>query len=143
MAAFNAALSPVLNDNSLAQAALWRSLISFCIYRSVIALILAITYWGFRRFQVMDAISPLMAMSVIAAYFVASLGLLGAAKMRFPFSPHLTISYYRTLDRAAEKRLLALRLAPPILIDRLELSRTNDPQPPQTVLTVMLGGGAT
>lgn len=63
--------------------------------------------------------------------------------VRFPFSPHLTISYYRTLDRAAEQRLLTLRLAPPIVIDRLELSRTNDPQPPQMVLTVMLGGSAT
>ena len=91
VAAFNAALSPVLNDHSLAQAALWRSLISFCIYRSVIALILAITYWGFHRFQVMGAISPLMAMSVIATYFVASLGLLGAAKLRFPLPGiHLT-----------------------------------------------------
>ncbi|MBI2797471.1 MAG: 2'-5' RNA ligase family protein [Gemmatimonadetes bacterium] len=62
--------------------------------------------------------------------------------VRFPFSPHLTISYYRTLDRAMERQLLALRLTEPIVVDRLELSRTNDPQPPETVLTVMLGGGA-
>ena len=62
--------------------------------------------------------------------------------VRFPFSPHLTISFYRTLDRAAERRLLALRLDAPIVVDRLELSRTNDPQPPDTVLTVMLGGSA-
>ena len=61
--------------------------------------------------------------------------------VRFPFSPHLTISFYRTLDRAAERRLLTLRLDAPIVVDRLELSRTNDPQPPDTVLTVMLGGG--
>ena len=62
--------------------------------------------------------------------------------VRFPFSPHLTISYYRTLDRAAERRLLALRLHAPVVIDRLELSRTNDPQPPATMFTVMLGGAS-
>ena len=62
--------------------------------------------------------------------------------VRFPFSPHLTISFYRTLDRAAERRLLALRLDAPIVVDRLELSRTNDPQPPDTEFTVMLGGRA-
>lgn len=62
--------------------------------------------------------------------------------VRFPFSPHLTISFYRAIDRAAERRLLTLRLAAPIAIDRIELSRTNDPQPPETMLTVMLGGDA-
>lgn len=60
--------------------------------------------------------------------------------VRFPFSPHLTISFYRTLDRAMERALLRLRLDAPITIDRLELSRTNDPQPPSTLLTVPLTG---
>ncbi len=63
--------------------------------------------------------------------------------VRFPFSPHLTITFYRTLDRAMERTLLNLRLAAPVLIDRLELSRTNDPQPPSTLFTIPLTGAAT
>ena len=62
--------------------------------------------------------------------------------VRFPFSPHLTISFYRTLDKTMERALLQLRLEGPIVIDRLELSHTNDPEPPSTVLTVPLTGGA-
>ena len=60
--------------------------------------------------------------------------------VRFPFSPHLTISFYRTLDRATERELLTLRLTVPLRIDALEVSRTNDPQPPQTILAIPLGG---
>ncbi len=60
--------------------------------------------------------------------------------VRFPFSPHLTINFYRTLDRARERALLKLRLEVPIVIDRLELSRTNDPQPPSALFTVPLSG---
>ncbi|MBI3792508.1 MAG: 2'-5' RNA ligase family protein [Gemmatimonadetes bacterium] len=62
--------------------------------------------------------------------------------VRFPFSPHLTISFYRTLDRAMERALLGLVLEAPVVIDRLELSRTNDPQPPSAVFTLPLTGGA-
>lgn len=90
-ASFNAVLIPVLGDHNLALAALWRSLRAFCIYRLVIALILAITYWGFHRFQIIGATSSLMAASVIAIYFVVSLSLLAAAQMRFPSAGvHLT-----------------------------------------------------
>ena len=60
--------------------------------------------------------------------------------VRFPFSPHLTVNFYRTLDRPMERALLALRLEAPVVIDRLELSRTNDPQPPSTLLTLPLSG---
>ncbi len=60
--------------------------------------------------------------------------------VRFPFSPHLTVNFYRTLDRAMERALLALRLEAPVVIDRLELSRTNDPQPPSTLFTLPLSG---
>ncbi len=89
--ALNAALSPVLSDHNVALTALWRSLKAFCIYRLVIALILAITYWSFHRFQVFGGTSPLVASSVIVVYFVASLALLAAAQMRMPSaSVHLT-----------------------------------------------------
>ena len=60
--------------------------------------------------------------------------------VRFPFSPHLTVNYYRTLDRTMERALLQLVLDVPIVIDRLELSRTNDPQPPSTVFGLPLTG---
>jgi len=60
--------------------------------------------------------------------------------VRFPFSPHLTVSFYRTLDRAMERALLQLILEPPVVIDRLELSRTNDPQPPSALFTLPLTG---
>ena len=62
--------------------------------------------------------------------------------VRFPFSPHLTLNFYRTLDRAMERALLKLRLEAPVVIDRLELSRTNDPQPPSTLFTLPLTGTA-
>lgn len=62
--------------------------------------------------------------------------------VRFPFSPHLTINFYRTLDRARERALTALVLEHPVRVDRLELSRTNDPQPPSTLFTLPLTGGA-
>ena len=74
------------------QAGLWQSLLSFGIYRLVIVLILAITYWGFHRFQVVGAVSPLMAAAVIAGYFLFAVCLLVAAQLRIPSVPafHLT-----------------------------------------------------
>ncbi len=71
---------------------LWQSLVSFCIYRLVILLILAGSYWGFHRFQVGGAISLVMAAAVIAAYFAVGAGMLVTAQMRMPGAPamHLT-----------------------------------------------------
>lgn len=60
---------------------------------------------------------------------------------RFSFSPHATINYFPTPDRARERELLALRVTEPAIIDRLELSLTNDPQPPQILFDLPLGGG--
>lgn len=59
---------------------------------------------------------------------------------RFAFAPHATVSYYPEVTRARERELLALRLTAPIRIDRLELSLTNDPQPPDILLSLPLGG---
>jgi hypothetical protein len=41
-----------------------------------------------------------------------------------------------------ERALLALTLDAPVVVDRLELSRTNDPEPPSAVFTLPLTGGA-
>lgn len=59
---------------------------------------------------------------------------------RFAFTPHATISYFPTLDRAGERALLAERVSAPAVIDRLELSMTNDPQPPRRIMELTLTG---
>ena len=59
---------------------------------------------------------------------------------RFAFAPHATISYYPDVSREKERALLALKLTAPIRIERLELSLTNDPQPPDILLSLALGG---
>jgi 2'-5' RNA ligase len=59
---------------------------------------------------------------------------------RFAFAPHATVSYYPDVTRARERELLAMRLAAPIRIERLELSLTNDPQPPDILLSLALSG---
>lgn len=60
--------------------------------------------------------------------------------VRFAFTPHATLSYFPTLDRARERALLAERVTTPALIDRLELSMTNDPQPPRKIMELLLEG---
>jgi hypothetical protein len=57
---------------------------------------------------------------------------------RFAFSPHATLSYFPTLDRKKERELLALRVDEPMLLDCLELSLTNDPQPPRLLFDLPL-----
>lgn len=59
---------------------------------------------------------------------------------RFAFAPHATVSYYPELSRARERELLALKLSAPIRIERIELSLTNDPQPPDIIVNVSLTG---
>ncbi len=59
---------------------------------------------------------------------------------RFAFAPHATISYYPELTRERERALLGLRLTAPIRIEKLELSLTNDPQPPDILFSLPLTG---
>lgn len=61
--------------------------------------------------------------------------------VRFAFSPHATLSYFPELDRRSERILLAERVPEPFYLDRLELSLTNDPQPPKHIFELPLGGG--
>jgi 2'-5' RNA ligase len=58
---------------------------------------------------------------------------------RFAFAPHATISYYPDVTRERERALLQLRLTAPVHITTLELSLTNDPQPPDVLLSLPLG----
>lgn len=60
--------------------------------------------------------------------------------VRFAFSPHATLSYFPELDRRRERQLLAERVPEPFLLDRLELSLTNDPQPPRHLFDLPLTG---
>lgn len=59
---------------------------------------------------------------------------------RFAFTPHATLSYFPTIDRARERELLAVRVPEPALIDRLELSLTDDPRPPRRLFELPLAG---
>ncbi|HEY0970132.1 MAG TPA: 2'-5' RNA ligase family protein [Gemmatimonadales bacterium] len=59
---------------------------------------------------------------------------------RFAFTPHATLSYFPTLDRSRERELLALRVTEPAVVDRFELSLTDDPRPPRRLLELKLEG---
>ncbi len=62
--------------------------------------------------------------------------------VRFSFSPHATINFYPTLTRERERELLSLRVTEPVVIDRLQLSLTDDPLPPRPLMEFVLGAGA-
>ena len=64
------------------------------------------------------------------------------ARAKFTFTPHATLSFYRTLDAATLRELLTVRIAAPAVIDRLTVSYTRDPQRPVTLFEVEIGRGA-
>lgn len=64
------------------------------------------------------------------------------ARAKFTFTPHATLSFYRTLDAAALRALMAVRLRAPAVIDRLLVSYTRAPQPAARWGEVALTGGA-
>jgi 2'-5' RNA ligase len=59
---------------------------------------------------------------------------------RFTFSPHCTLSLYPTLSRETAKELLAVRIADPVIIDRITVYHTLDPQPSKLLLDLPLRG---
>ena len=61
---------------------------------------------------------------------------------RFAFSPHATLSLYRELTPATERKLLSVRIDDPVVIDRFAVTETRDPNPPRTILELMLTGGS-
>jgi 2'-5' RNA ligase len=60
---------------------------------------------------------------------------------RFPFTPHVTLTMYPPLTREREQRLLALRIEEPLVIDRLVVVLTQEPQAPRELLALPLGSG--
>ncbi|MEO8384183.1 MAG: HAMP domain-containing sensor histidine kinase [Betaproteobacteria bacterium] len=69
----------------------WHMLVLFARYRLVMAVILALMYWGFQRFQVLSPQAPELAGWTLLLYFVASAAVLAAAQLRIPTVPyHLT-----------------------------------------------------
>lgn len=50
---------------------------------------------------------------------------------RFTFTPHVTLSLYPKLTAEAARALLATRVHEPAVIDRLVISKTDDPHPPR------------
>ncbi|HXY30192.1 MAG TPA: 2'-5' RNA ligase family protein [Gemmatimonadaceae bacterium] len=70
---------------------------------------------------------------------IATSGLL-FERPRFSFSPHVTLSFYQTLTPERERRLLALRVNDPVLVDRIQCYLTLEPQPARRVLEVPLTG---
>jgi 2'-5' RNA ligase len=65
---------------------------------------------------------------------------LRASRAKHAFTPHVTLSFYRTLERATLLELLALRFTEPLVIGHLRCSLTNEPLPPRTLLELPLTG---
>jgi len=61
-------------------------------------------------------------------------------RARFSFTPHATLTFYRTLTPVQRQELLRLRWREPIVIDAITVSLTNEPQVPRTLLELALGG---
>ena len=59
---------------------------------------------------------------------------------RFLFTPHCTLNFYRTLTRETERELLAVRVTAPVVVARLQVYLTRDPQPARRLFEVALTG---
>src|SRR5689334_10967385 len=53
---------------------------------------------------------------------------------RYPFTPHVTLTMFPPLARPREQRLLAVRVAAPLVVDRLRVLLTRPPQPAKLLL---------
>lgn len=62
---------------------------------------------------------------------------------RFTFTPHVTLSFFRTLERDAVKELLALRVEDPITVDRISAHRTVNTVDTEKILELPLLGDDT
>jgi 2'-5' RNA ligase len=57
---------------------------------------------------------------------------------RYPFTPHVTLTMFPPLAREREQRLLALRAEQPLVVDRLRVLLTREPQPAKLLLELPL-----
>lgn len=58
---------------------------------------------------------------------------------RFAFTPHVTLSFYRTLEPHDARQLMAVRIEEPVQLTSIRCSLTHDPLPPRTLLELPLG----
>jgi 2'-5' RNA ligase len=65
---------------------------------------------------------------------------LSFGRSRFTFTPHVTLSFFRTLTSAQREELLAVRIETPLVIEHLRCSLTQEPLPPRTLLELPLSG---
>jgi 2'-5' RNA ligase len=57
---------------------------------------------------------------------------------RFAFTPHVTLSFFRTLTAAQRRELLAMRLEEPLVVDHIRCSLTDEPLPPRALFELPL-----
>jgi hypothetical protein len=62
------------------------------------------------------------------------------ARPKFAFTPHITLSFYRTLDATMLRALMAVRVNDRVRIDALRCSLSNEPMPPRALLDLELTG---
>jgi 2'-5' RNA ligase len=62
------------------------------------------------------------------------------ARSRHAFTPHVTLSHYRTPTEAEVRELLAVRIDEPFVVDHLAVSLTAEPSAPRTLFELELTG---
>lgn len=63
------------------------------------------------------------------------------ARARHAFTPHVTLSLYRTPTPDEVRELLSVRVEEPVEVDHLICSLTEEPYPPKPLLELALGNG--
>ncbi len=61
-------------------------------------------------------------------------------KARFNFSPHVTLTLYKTLTREALAELMQVKIDEPVILDKLQIYLTNHPSPARLLLELELKG---
>ena len=61
------------------------------------------------------------------------------ARSRHAFTPHVTLSHYRTPTDEEARELLAVRINEPFVVDHLVVSLTREPDKPRTLFELDLG----
>jgi 2'-5' RNA ligase len=65
---------------------------------------------------------------------------LACARSRHAFTPHVTLSHFRTPTDAEARALLAIRMDEPFVVDHLHVSLTEELKPPRELFELALGG---
>jgi 2'-5' RNA ligase len=61
-------------------------------------------------------------------------------RARFSFTPHVTLSFFRTLTRQQRRELLAVRIEDAFQVDHIRCSLTDEPLPPRALFELPLAG---